>query len=348
MPLRHSQADDFKRVRGIGPVMERRLHSAGIQTFVQLAALSPEKIAALLPGVSTRRIVQLNWIQQARKLIPKGTNRKTRIKKKAVSTIRQHYVNFTIEMLLDEKNEARRTRAVHIQSGDRNSWAGWEPQGLIDFLTQHTGVQPQASKIISQSEVKPKLEHATDIPTEAPKEAAAERGLGELEEALVPGVPALIPIETLPELLPPNSPLHSSTRTNPSPLVLGSGVLRPVSLEVLVNNMSGRKNIFPCGKPFTLQLELDLSDVQPTVSPHLEYLASIHARAIGGDSNEKIGEAYGKTAFADRITLNVEVFVLHPGLYRLEAAVNLLLTSGASSPAVKLTAWLSSSLIQIY
>src|SRR6266545_4105800 len=64
-------ADDFRLISGIGPAVESRLHSAGILTFAQLAALSPDDIAALvagLTGLSAERIVKQGWIGQAREL----------------------------------------------------------------------------------------------------------------------------------------------------------------------------------------------------------------------------------------------------------------------------------------
>ena len=62
--------DDFKLIKGIGPAIERRLHEAGITTFVQLATLSPDDVATLVngAGVSSSRIVKENWIGRAEEL----------------------------------------------------------------------------------------------------------------------------------------------------------------------------------------------------------------------------------------------------------------------------------------
>ncbi len=63
------QRDDFKQIRGIGPVITERLYAAGIETFAALAELTPtqlEKIAMptrRTPGVNPRE-----WIEQARRL----------------------------------------------------------------------------------------------------------------------------------------------------------------------------------------------------------------------------------------------------------------------------------------
>src|SRR4051812_21722143 len=64
-----TEMDNFQLVRGIGPGIEQRLHSAGIRTFGELAAMSPTDVAALvtnIAGLSAERVVKLAWIEQAR------------------------------------------------------------------------------------------------------------------------------------------------------------------------------------------------------------------------------------------------------------------------------------------
>jgi hypothetical protein len=50
---------------------------------------------------------------------------------------RQHYATFTVELLLDEDNEVRRTRVAYIQGGNEDAWAGWEERRIVRFITQH-------------------------------------------------------------------------------------------------------------------------------------------------------------------------------------------------------------------
>jgi predicted flap endonuclease-1-like 5' DNA nuclease len=67
---RDAERDDLRRIRGIGPTMERLLNEQGIVTFRQLAVLSDpgiEELQRRLPGVSGR-IRRGQWIQQARDL----------------------------------------------------------------------------------------------------------------------------------------------------------------------------------------------------------------------------------------------------------------------------------------
>jgi predicted flap endonuclease-1-like 5' DNA nuclease len=70
VPPPAAEHDDLRRIRGIGPTMERLLNEQGIMTFRQLAVLSDDGIKELqrhLPGVSGR-IRRGQWIQQARDL----------------------------------------------------------------------------------------------------------------------------------------------------------------------------------------------------------------------------------------------------------------------------------------
>lgn len=64
-------ADNLKRIRGIGPALERRLHRNGVRRFEHIADLSEEELAdvakklAIAPNLAQRD----RWIEQARDLI---------------------------------------------------------------------------------------------------------------------------------------------------------------------------------------------------------------------------------------------------------------------------------------
>ncbi len=60
-------AEDLKVIRGIGSSMEKRLNQAGIFTFIQLAASTPEKLRQVL-GNAARLAKVESWITQARDL----------------------------------------------------------------------------------------------------------------------------------------------------------------------------------------------------------------------------------------------------------------------------------------
>jgi predicted flap endonuclease-1-like 5' DNA nuclease len=62
-----SEKDDLKAIKGIGPAIEKKLNSAGIQTFADLARLTPGELENILG--TTRRLVQEgDLISQAKKL----------------------------------------------------------------------------------------------------------------------------------------------------------------------------------------------------------------------------------------------------------------------------------------
>lgn len=64
-------ADNLTRISGVGPVVAGRLAKAGIRTYQDVAATTPEKLAAALAGLpacSADRIGAGDWIGQARRL----------------------------------------------------------------------------------------------------------------------------------------------------------------------------------------------------------------------------------------------------------------------------------------
>jgi large subunit ribosomal protein L21 len=63
--------DDLKRIAGIGPSFERGLHAAGVMSFDQIAAWTPEDIEsiALKLRIVSKRIVRDRWVESARQLV---------------------------------------------------------------------------------------------------------------------------------------------------------------------------------------------------------------------------------------------------------------------------------------
>ncbi len=59
--------DDLKVIEGIGPVMERVLNEAGIFTYRDLAARTPEELQAILDRAKVARITNPEtWAEQAK------------------------------------------------------------------------------------------------------------------------------------------------------------------------------------------------------------------------------------------------------------------------------------------
>ncbi len=134
--------DDLKLIRGIGPALERRFHEAGIQTFSQIAAMTPEELAVYfsdLTGLSAHRIAQADWVGQARQLESKHLPARA-VDANNVPEKRLHYAVFTVELLLDSANHVHRTRVLHVQSQNESAWAGWHVERLGQVITRHAGV----------------------------------------------------------------------------------------------------------------------------------------------------------------------------------------------------------------
>jgi predicted flap endonuclease-1-like 5' DNA nuclease len=66
-----SQKDDLKKIKGIGPAIERKLNNAGIHTYAALAALSREDLEKILGNQIKRLKDENELIAQAKKLARK-------------------------------------------------------------------------------------------------------------------------------------------------------------------------------------------------------------------------------------------------------------------------------------
>ena len=63
-------ADDLKQISGVGPAFEKRLNSAGIYHFWQVAALKPEQVESLEEELSMQgRMERDEWVKQAKELM---------------------------------------------------------------------------------------------------------------------------------------------------------------------------------------------------------------------------------------------------------------------------------------
>jgi len=62
-------ADDLKKISGVGPVLEKKLNALGVTTFAQVAAFTVEDIAKLDDALNFKgRIDRDNWLEQAAEL----------------------------------------------------------------------------------------------------------------------------------------------------------------------------------------------------------------------------------------------------------------------------------------
>jgi NADH-quinone oxidoreductase subunit E len=73
VPQTSAGADDLKLLKGVGPTIEKKLHANGVTTFAQIAAWSPEDVAAMDDKLAFKgRIDRDGWIEQAKVLAAGG------------------------------------------------------------------------------------------------------------------------------------------------------------------------------------------------------------------------------------------------------------------------------------
>ncbi|MFN7945574.1 MAG: hypothetical protein U0Z53_09490 [Blastocatellia bacterium] len=120
---RTSGADNFTLIEGVNTYLDAKLHRAGILTFAQLAALSPEEIRESLghpEGVTPDRIRSENWIGQARKLAGKKTT-----------------AQFVVQLVLNQDRSVSSTKVTHSESYEEEDWIGWDEIRLVRFFVRH-------------------------------------------------------------------------------------------------------------------------------------------------------------------------------------------------------------------
>jgi hypothetical protein len=344
-------ADDFKLISGIGPALTNRLHDAGIRTFTQLAAHSPARLAASISGLSVKRITRQDWIGQARKLASIKPRPKRHKKETAIPTIRQHYENFTIEFLMDEKKVARRTRVVHVQSGDVDTWAKWDTERLIDFLARHTEARLRYARAVILTNIKPKLTPQPLLLTKQPSEPIAEasrispvntstENLNSRPSLEISGSSPQVTVSAG-NLLSGNAPQQL-----PSP-PLSAPSIRKIHLikwETLLSKTNQTLRNLPHDRPFDVKLTLDLTNASLSDISPIACTASLYAKKLGGGHRQVIGETQSTMPYLNIIDLTIGNATLVQGLYRLDALVRL--TSDDATAG--LTALLKGDLLQVY
>ncbi|MGC8202345.1 50S ribosomal protein L21 [Aliiroseovarius sp. PTFE2010] len=68
-PKAEAGADDLKKLSGVGPALEKKLHENGISAFAQIAAWSEADIAEFDEKLSFKgRIEREGWVEQAKEL----------------------------------------------------------------------------------------------------------------------------------------------------------------------------------------------------------------------------------------------------------------------------------------
>jgi len=310
-------ADDFKRINGIGPAIQRRLHQADIRTFAQLADLTPTEIADLindLAGISAERISEQDWPGQARELIPKPTPAQV-LPDVTPSGNRQHDSSFTVKLLLNEDNSVRRTQMVDNRSNAEEQWAGWNTSRLVAFISQQAALR---------------------LPTAEPALSIA---------------PETEPEPAVMKLAEPGS---SAPPTTADPTTVSTALSKPGhtlhirELEILPADTNSPRRVFHHRLPFSVRLTLDLTELALPTDEALEYTAAIYAKDLGIGPRQTVGEAHNTIKPRDHLAMFVPGSRLSPGTYRMEAAVTLTRPSAESPEKRELKTHLEGGIIQVY
>jgi hypothetical protein len=344
-----NQQDDFKLIAGISQGIENRLHKAGIRTYAQIASLTPQKILLKLgniKGYSAKRIEDENWIGQASKRCKQGVRQKTLQKTTPKTEIRQHYENFTIEFLLDDRNVCRRTRVRHVQSGDADTWAGWEPEQLANFLARHAGLGlPGRRETVSAV---PAPDQGTTIPTEPPPFAKTEAT--ELLPAQENINSSLVykPISTNIDSVGQSPSMRS--RPKPSLSEETKKGLEKIHLrewKIFARDTNVPSHILNHDQIFDLSLMLVLDREMFPFTSDVKYCATIYAKQIGTKNRQSIGEVQNISLVSNKLDLMVNCASLSPGIYRLEALVTLE-PAGNQPERLAVKELLECGLLQVY
>jgi hypothetical protein len=160
------QADDLKQIRGIGPGIENRLREAQIFTYAQSLPKTqkPGQPPARVDRVNSRADypAKLGWSGSAAGYLAERQKDslakaqyledendedgsvEERLPVENRSEDRNHLVNFSVELWLNEKNDVLRTRVLHIQNRAETAWRGSGEQRLLDFLRITVDLKNQA------------------------------------------------------------------------------------------------------------------------------------------------------------------------------------------------------------
>jgi hypothetical protein len=305
------KADDFGLIKGIGPVLAGRLYDAGVCTYKQLAALSPARLAEMSTGLSAKQISRQDWSGQARKLAAKKKLPKPSQKDTPKRSISQHYENFTVEFLVGEKHAVRRTRVAHIQSGDADTWAGWEARQLVDFLARHTGVRVPVERSEKQAD---QTELNRDVQN---RNRESQTTKPELRTLPPPYTAATGQSEPVKETIPPAPPASK---------------LCIQKMEVMTPGSDHPVIFLRQDQPYLVRLTLDLTEVSDPGDLPLLYKASVSCRQLGG-TRYSIGEIVSTLKFSKSASLDINGDRLPPGTYRLEAFAEIRYEEAIPGPA---------------
>lgn len=370
------EVDDLKKINGIGPAVEHRLHRVGIFTFAQLAALSSADVAAPLidlTGLTAERINKQDWIGQARRLALEST----RVEQQGDVELSPDTQPFN--SLIAELEEAVEVVSEQQYPAIAETGAGQEsaresevqvstlPQAVFtieftldqDNSVQHTRIVHIQSGDEDQTDgwqesrmlqflhryVSFSVPQAEILANEIAPETASLNGeyVTAMEASTNKEAETQLPVAEVEAATPVNEP-------GPVPVIAvpPSQVLRLREIEAISARTKSPHCILPYGQPFDVNLTLDVAEKALPEDRPFNFAASIYARRLGNHERHTIGEAHGDKLPSDKITVKVDGSILSYGIYRLEGSVSIKLAADESPTQSDLVATIKGSILQVY
>jgi hypothetical protein len=296
-----ASGDDLQRIDRISRTAERRLRSAGVRTWADLAARSPEEIARIV-SVRAERIEREDWIGQAAELAEGAPPAAEAVEQPvSPSEDREHYESFMVTLTVDDDNQVIRTAATHVGTEHEEPWAGWDAERLLGFFARYATLPGRSATTVGAAEA-----------------------AGEVE----PGPPAgQVPSESSPTPVP--APVEESATRAPAP---APSLLR---FEVVSLASGAVQWLLKAGEPFAVRLTFGAPEGPPSGRQPIGYTARVVATALGGRGQRTVGEEAGQfdPAGATLVELRSDAG-LPEGFYQLEGVV--LLGGGASARPARL------------
>jgi hypothetical protein len=320
--------DDFQQIQGIGAAIDRRLHDAGILTYRDLAALTPEQIAASLAGVAglaPARIASQDWAGQAGRLAGPAAP-------PLPSEPDQRYASFHVELLLDVDDSVRRTKVHHHQSGTDEAWAGWDEGRLLALLREHI-------PIMAPRQPAEAAELPSSVAPAATEPEPAARSGAQLDGAFSSGdqpdgafssgdqpdgafssgdqPDGAVPSGDQPDrAIPP----RDGPETADLPVGLPSSALRVDYLGLTREGQRSRS--WAPGEPTSVGFTLRISRTGMPEAANLDFTADVTASSVLGDNQRwPLGTVQGAVQVDEPLSVELTGEPLPRGLYRPEATV---------------------------
>jgi hypothetical protein len=127
-----------------------------------------------------------------------------------------------------------------------------------------------------------------------------------------------------------------------------TATLRLYDLGVSSDSAKTARHMLRAGQSFIVELTCGLADATIPADLPSSYIATLSAKKMGDGQRLRLGEASGIILVKDSATITVNCGSLQRGIYRMEAAVTLLLPESLGAAPRDLSAFLEGQLIQVY